>query len=87
MKHLPSGGMCIRAPTYTLKVESRIENAGGKMVRDYGRRFLIVMIIALCIGLLFIGGTSGHADAEAITFTGTFIISIENGTAAIWHGS
>jgi murein DD-endopeptidase MepM/ murein hydrolase activator NlpD len=30
-------------------------------MRDYGKRFLVVMIIALCIGLLFIGGKTGHA--------------------------
>jgi LysM repeat protein len=28
---------------------------------DYGKRFLIVMILAMCIGLLFIGGKTGHA--------------------------
>ncbi|MGM9927690.1 MAG: M23 family metallopeptidase [Bacillus sp. (in: firmicutes)] len=28
---------------------------------DYGKRFLIVLIIALCIGLMFIGGTNSKA--------------------------
>ncbi|MDQ0219027.1 hypothetical protein ELQ35_09890 [Peribacillus cavernae] len=29
---------------------------------DYGKRFLIVMILAGCIGLLFVGGKMGHAQ-------------------------
>lgn len=30
---------------------------------DYGKRFLIVIILAMCIGLLFVGGKTGHASA------------------------
>jgi LysM repeat protein len=31
-------------------------------MQDYGKRLLIVMIIAICIGLLFVGGSTGQAD-------------------------
>jgi LysM repeat protein len=31
-------------------------------MQDYGKRLLIVMIIAICIGLLFMGGSTSQAD-------------------------
>lgn len=34
---------------------------------DYGKRFLIVVILAVCIGLLFVGGKMGHATAAGKT--------------------
>lgn len=34
---------------------------------DYGKRFLIVVILGVCIGLLFLGGKMGHASAAGIT--------------------
>lgn len=34
---------------------------------DYGKRFLIVVILAVCIGLLFVGGKIGQASAAGKT--------------------
>ncbi|PLS16388.1 hypothetical protein CVD28_18150 [Bacillus sp. M6-12] len=35
-------------------------------MQDYGKRFLIVIIMAAFIGLLFIGGKNGHVRAEEL---------------------
>ncbi len=31
-------------------------------MRDFGKRILVTLVIALCIGLMFIGGTFGQAS-------------------------
>lgn len=49
---------------------------------DYGRRFLIVIIIAVCIGLLFIGGKTSSAaqPAESWSFPAEGTITDHFGT-------
>ncbi|MED2972710.1 hypothetical protein P4361_10805 [Fictibacillus sp. B-59209] len=32
-------------------------------MKDYGRRFLVVLAITLCIGILFVGGKGGKAKS------------------------
>ncbi|SFC44084.1 hypothetical protein SAMN05443252_103409 [Bacillus sp. OV322] len=46
---------------------------------DYGKRLLIAVIIGLCVGLLIIGGKSGHAqEKREQAFSGS------NWTRSIW---
>ncbi|MDN4527346.1 hypothetical protein [Fictibacillus fluitans] len=33
-------------------------------MKDYGRRFLVVLAITLCIGMLFLGGKGGEAKSK-----------------------
>ncbi|WP_419881241.1 hypothetical protein ACN6MY_16955 [Peribacillus sp. B-H-3] len=50
---------------------------------DYGKRLLIAVIIGLCVGLLFIGGKSGHASEKREQ-----AFSWSNWTRPVWkHGA